>query len=50
MKGSTRLRFAGRADRHPGRCVEASELITSNIVVDDYLGVVDHHFAGLLVP
>jgi hypothetical protein len=33
-----------------GQSAEASGLITSNVFVDDYLSVVDHHFGVRLVP
>jgi hypothetical protein len=37
-------------ERGAGQLAEASGLITSNVFVDDYLSVVDHHFGVRLVP
>lgn len=41
---------AWRVDGGEGQFAGASGLITSNVFVDDKLGVVDHHFGVLLLP
>jgi hypothetical protein len=39
-----------RVESGEGQFAGASGLITSNVFIDDGLGVVDHHFGVLLVP